>query len=71
MYYLDFAEEQKKKIAYAVSFGHDVDFAPAEERVKIADYMSRFDGISVRSTSFSDKIGLSIIKMDFPIEAMT
>ena len=48
MFYLDFAEEQKKKIAYAVSFGHDVDFAPAEERVKIADYMSRFDGISVR-----------------------
>lgn len=64
MFYLDFAEEQKKKIAYAVSFGHDVDFAPAEERVKIADYMSRFDGISVREAD-----GVRLCRDDYGILA--
>lgn len=47
-FYLDFAEEEKKKIAYAVSFGHGVDFAPEDERKVIAGYMSRFDGIATR-----------------------
>ena len=64
MFYLDFAEEQKKKIAYAVSFGHGVDFAPAEERVKIADYMSRFDGISVREAD-----GVRLCRDDYGILA--
>ena len=47
-YYFDFVEDTKKKIAYAVSFGHGVDFAPEEERQKISALMKRFDGISVR-----------------------
>lgn len=47
-FYLDFAEDNKKKVAYAVSFGHGVDFAPPEQREIISNYMSRFDGISVR-----------------------
>lgn len=47
-FYLDFAEEDKKKIAYAVSFGHAVDFAPEDERAIISKYMGRFDGISTR-----------------------
>ena len=47
-FYLDFAEEDKKKIAYAVSFGHGVDFAPEDERKVIAEYMSRFEGIATR-----------------------
>lgn len=49
-FYMDFADEDKKKIAYAVSFGHGVDFAPEDERVKISKLMSRFDLISVRET---------------------
>lgn len=64
MFYLDFAEEQKKKVAYAVSFGHGVDFAPPEERVKIADYMSRFDGISVREAD-----GVRLCQDDYGIRA--
>jgi len=47
-FYLDFAEEEKKKIAYAVSFGHGTDFAPYDERKIIAEYMSYFDGIGTR-----------------------
>lgn len=47
-FYLDFAAEEKKKIAYAISFGHGVDFAPGDEREVIAEYMSYFDGIGTR-----------------------
>lgn len=63
-FYLDFALEEKKKIAYAVSFGHGVDFAPGEERVKIAEYMSRFDGISVREAD-----GVKLCKEEYGIQA--
>lgn len=48
--YLDFAGEEKRKIAYGVSFGHGVDFAPEEERRVIAEYMSVFDGIGTRES---------------------
>ena len=47
-FYLDFAEDKKKKIAYAASFGHNVDFAPPEERKVISFLMQRFNAISVR-----------------------
>lgn len=47
-YYFDFVDDNKKKIAYAVSFGHGIDFAPENEREKISALMKKFDGISVR-----------------------
>lgn len=47
-FYLDFAEDNKKKVAYAASFGHGTDFAPEEERVVISRLMKRFDAIAVR-----------------------
>lgn len=47
-FYLDFADDSKRKIAYATSFGHSVDFAPDNERKIISGLMSRFDGISLR-----------------------
>jgi ferredoxin len=47
-YYLDFADEGKRKIAYATSFGHAADFAPPEERGIISRCMKRFHAISVR-----------------------
>lgn len=50
-FYLDFANTEKKKIAYAVSFGHGVDFAPDEERIKISKYMEKFDKIGTREAS--------------------
>lgn len=48
LFYLSFANSEKKKIAYATSFGHSVDFAPDEERTVISSYMKRFDAISLR-----------------------
>lgn len=47
-FYLDFADDTKKKIAYATSFGHAVDFAPDNERRIISALMQRFDSISMR-----------------------
>ena len=46
--YLDFADDDKRKIAYAASFGHGTDFAPTRERKKITKLMRRFDAISIR-----------------------
>jgi len=50
-FYLDFAEDSKRKLSYAASFGHAVDFAPPEERVIISSLLARFDGISVREAT--------------------
>ena len=47
-FYLDFADDDKKKVAYAASFGHGTDFAPEEERILISRLMKRFDAIAVR-----------------------
>ena len=63
-FYLDFAEDEKKKIAYAVSFGHGADFAPEEERRLISKYMSRFDGIGTRESD-----GVRLCKEDYGIKA--
>ena len=49
-YYLDFAAPEKKKIAYATSFGFERDFAPPDERKIISALMQRFDAISVRES---------------------
>lgn len=63
-YYFDFAAQEKKKIAYAVSFGHSVDFAPPEERKIISEYMSYFDGISTRESD-----GVRLCKECYGIKA--
>ncbi len=47
-FYLDFADDTKRKIAYATSFGHEIDFASPEQRVEISKYMRRFNAIAVR-----------------------
>jgi nitroreductase len=47
-FYLDFADDSKRKISYAASFGHAKDFAPPEERETISSLMQRFNAISVR-----------------------
>ena len=63
-FYLDFAEDEKKKIAYAVSFGHEVDFAPPGKRGELAELMSRFDGISTREYD-----GVRLCKDEYGIKA--
>ncbi len=64
IFYFDFVEEEKKKIAYAVSFGHGVDFAPPEERKVIAEYMAKIDGISVREAD-----GVRLCRDEYGIKA--
>ncbi len=53
-YYFDFVEEDKKRISCASSFGHDTDFTPPNEKVKIKSLLSQFDYISVRECDAID-----------------
>ena len=70
-FYLDFAADDKKKIAYSVSFGHGIDFAPPEKKAEIAGFMSRFDGISVREADgvrlCRDEYGIKAVQMLDPV----
>ena len=52
--YLDFAGEKHKKIAYAASFGHAVDFTPEKEREEVGKLLRRFDAISIRESQGID-----------------
>ncbi len=63
--YLDFVDTDKKKISYASSLGHAVDFAPDNERRTISKLLSRFDAISVREES-----GVTILKNEYGIKAV-
>lgn len=64
VFYFDFADKEKKKIGYAVSFGHGVDFAPDEERHIISGLMSKLDGISVR-----EEDGVKLCREQYGINA--
>ena len=55
-YFLDFVTN-KKKYAYAASFGHDKLPFSTSEIQKMKEFMATFDGISVRETS-----GIEIVK---------
>lgn len=63
-FYLDFADEKKKKIAYATSLGYS-EYDGSERDKKIVQMLlSRFDGISVR-----EKSGVDICESQFRVEA--
>jgi len=47
-FYLDFANDDKTKVAYATSFGHSKDFTPEKERPIFSRLMERFSAISMR-----------------------
>jgi hypothetical protein len=70
-FYLDFADDDKRKIAYATSFGHAVDFAPDEERPKISRLLKRFNAISVREADgirlCKDVYGVNAIQVLDPV----
>lgn len=51
IYFLDFATEEKQKVAYATSFGADEVSCTSDEKTVISCLMQRFDGISVREKS--------------------
>ncbi|MBO6294020.1 MAG: Coenzyme F420 hydrogenase/dehydrogenase, beta subunit C-terminal domain [Selenomonas sp.] len=65
LFYFDFVDEQNKKLAYAVSFGHGTDFAPPEERKVISGYMARMDGIAVREAD-----GVRLCREQYGIKAL-
>lgn len=48
VFYFDYVDEEKKKIAYATSLGHNMDFSNPDERPSLEHFLSRFDAISMR-----------------------
>lgn len=50
-YFLDFANEHIKKIAYAISFGTDENEYSSHERKTCGELLKKFDAISVREVS--------------------
>lgn len=68
---MDFVRDEKKKVAVAVSFGHEKDFRPERERLVSAEYLKRFDAISVRETSAVDILektfGVSSVRVLDPV----
>lgn len=63
-FYLDFAKPDKRKVAYATSFGHEIDFAPFDERKIITKYMRDFNAISLREDD-----GVKICSEVYGVEA--
>ncbi|MGN0292888.1 MAG: polysaccharide pyruvyl transferase family protein [Lachnospiraceae bacterium] len=64
-YFFDFVDEDKKKISYASSFGHDGFFASGSEKETTAHLLRRFDAISVREAK-----GVSICRDTFHVKAV-
>ncbi len=63
-YFLNFAYNDHKKIAYATSFGDDWSTYPEHTRLRVGYYMSKFDAISVR-----EKSGVDVCRHEFDAEA--
>ena len=63
--FLDFANDDKKKIAYATSFGHKDPKIPNEELPKVKKLLKRFDAVSSREND-----GVKILKDKFDIDAV-
>ena len=64
-FFLDWVDDEHKKLAYSTSFGHDLVHYPKEMRLKIGYLLSRFDGVSVRERS-----GIAVCKRDFGADAV-
>lgn len=70
-YYLDFAPDTARKIAYAASIGHDRDFAGPSERVEIGNLLQRFQAVSLREDTGAEYIsgtyGVKAVQMPDPV----
>ncbi len=62
---LDWVNDNKKKVAYAASFGHDKFTGDENERAEMSYYMKKFDAFSVRETS-----GIELAKKEFGVDAI-
>ena len=65
MFYLDFVDDDKKKIAYGTSFGHNEIKGTAEEKRFSGFYLSRFDAVSVR-----EDYAVDLCKNGFGVDAV-
>lgn len=63
-YTLDFVQDNKRKISYATSFGHDYYYGTQKQNQEMRYYLKRFDRVSIRETS-----GVDILRNTFGIEA--
>jgi len=63
-FFLDFVDKDKKKIAFASSFGNEHFTDDKEIQATAADYLQRFDAISVRERS-----GVDVCKREFGVDA--
>lgn len=61
---LDWVDDNKKKIAFAASFGHDVFTGDETERAEMSYFLKKFDAFSCREAS-----GVVLAKNDFDINA--
>lgn len=62
---LDWVKDNKRKVAYAASFGHDEFTGDENERAEMSYYMKKFDAFSVRESS-----GVELAKNDFGVDAI-
>ena len=62
--FLDYIHDNKKKIAYATSFGRDIYTGPDEMGAKVSYLLKRFDHISVREDS-----GVKLCEKEFNVNA--
>ncbi len=61
--YFDYVSEDKKKISYASSFGHDRSFTPIDKMPIVTKLFHRFDAVSVREAE-----AVRVLKDEFGIE---
>lgn len=64
-FYLDFVDDDKKKIAYGTSFGHKEIKGTAEEKRFSGFYLNRFDAVSVR-----EDYAVDLCKNGFGVDAV-
>jgi len=64
MFYLPFADKNKRKIAYAPSFGNNSLELSSEEFEQVGSYLKTFNKISVR-----EDVGIDLVKTKFGIQA--
>lgn len=61
--YFDYVDDDKKKLSYASSFGHDRSFTPLEMMSDVTKLFHRFDAISVREAD-----AVQVLKNEFGVE---
>lgn len=62
-YFLDYVRGEKRKVAFASSFGIDRDERPSESQAKARRYLQAFDAVSVRERS-----GVDILREHYGID---